>query len=271
MMEQWRLAFATYLFVAWISAINPGLSTHPPPDLTTIIQGVDASVKNRIDRIADYTVTEHYQLFRGQDEAHPAAEMLVKTFYRKQSGKSYTVLSESGSSFWRKEVLGTLLDNEKRMSQPGNVEAALINSNNHEMKLDAVSRENLNGRDCLVLDITPRRNSEYLFNGKLWVDAHDYSIVQLKGTASKSAFFLAKAAAVSRQYTSITGLPMATRAEAVSGSALLGQTTVKIDYTNYQIDLDGSHQAASATSERSIHAASSVAWWKSNSPNPQLE
>lgn len=240
MMEQWRLGFATYLLVAWIPPISPALSAQSP-DITTIVRGVDASVKNRIDRIADYTVTERYQLFRGEDETHPAAEMLVKTDYRKASGKSYTVLSESGSSFWRKEVLNTLLDNEKRMSQPGNVETALINSTNYEMNLDAAGREDLNGRNCLVLDITPRRSSEYLFNGKLWVDAHDYSIVQLKGIASKSAFFLAKAAAVSRQYESITGLPMAIHAEAVSGSALLGQTTVKIDYTNYQIDLDTSH------------------------------
>lgn len=240
MMQQWRLGFAAFLLVAWVFPISPPLSAQTP-EITIIIQGVDASVKNRIDRIAAYTVTERYQLFRGKDETHPAVEMLVKTDYRKASGKSYTILSQSGSSFWRNEVLGTLLDNEKRMSQPGNVETALINSNNYEMKLDADSRENLNGRDCLVLEITPRRNSEYLFKGKLWVDAHDYSIVQLKGTASKTAFFLAKAAAVSRQYQSISGLPMATHAEAVSDSALLGKTTVKIDYANYQVDLDTAH------------------------------
>lgn len=237
MIQQWRLGLAACLLVAGAFRVSLPLSAQTP-QITTIIQGVDASVKNRIDRIAAYTVTEHYQLFRGKDETHPAVEMLVKTDYHKASGKSYTILSQSGSSFLRNEVLGTLLDNEKRMSQPGNVETALLDSNNYEMKLDANFRENLNGHDCLVLDITPRRGSEYLFNGKLWVDARDYSIVQLKGTASKSAFFLAKAAAVSRQYASISGLPMATHAEAVSGSALLGQTTVKIDYTNYQIDLD---------------------------------
>ena len=121
----------------------------------------------------------------------------MKTTYRKQTGKSYDIVSESGSSFWRNEVLATLLDNEKRMSLPGNVETALINSSNYDLKLDSNARERLNGRDCLVLDITPRRTSQFLFNGKLWVDAQDYAIVQLKGTASKSAFFLASAAQVS--------------------------------------------------------------------------
>lgn len=227
--KQWRSFFASHVPVALLlsfTAISPSLVAQTP-DIGTIVRGVDASVKNRIDRLADYTVTEHYVVIRGKDESHPAAEMLVQTVYRKQSGKSYTILSQSGSSLWRNEVLGTLLDNEKRMSQPGQVETALINSSNYEMTLDGSARENLNGRDCLVLDINPRRSSEYLFKGKLWVDAHDFAIVQLKGTASKSAFFLARAANVSRQYDEVSGLPMATHAEAVSGSTLLGKQSSK--------------------------------------------
>ena len=239
MPEGWRIRFARFVSVPLLClfpAIGNSLSAQAP-DIATIIQGVDASVKNRMDRIADYTVTEHYMVFRGKDE-QPAAEMLVQTVYRKESGKSYTILSQNGSPLWRNEVLGTLLDNEKKMSQPGNIKTALINSSNYEMKLDADAFAKLNGRDCLVLEITPRRSSEYLFKGRLWVDAHDFAIVQLTGTASKSAFFLAKAADVSRQYTEIEGLPMATHAQAVSGSALLGQTVVKVDYSNYRIDLN---------------------------------
>jgi hypothetical protein len=208
-----------------------------PPDISTIVRGVDASVKNRIDHLAGYTVTEHYAVFRGKSETSPTAEMLVKTTYRKQQGKSYDIVSQSGSGFWRNEVLETLLNNEKLMSKPGNVETALINSANYEMKLDANPREQMNGRDCLVLDISPRRASQFLFHGKVWVDARDYAIVLLKGRASKSAFFLASAAEVTRQYDEVNGLPMATHAQAISASSLLGQTVVKIDYTSYQLDV----------------------------------
>jgi hypothetical protein len=206
-------------------------------DLTKIVQGVDASVKNRINRLSGYKVTEHYAVFRGKDEAHPAAEMVVKTTYLKQSGKSYEIVSQSGPAIWRSEVLGTLLDNEKRMSRPGILDTALIDSANYDMKLDAKASERLNGHDCLVLDITPRRSSPYLFKGRLWVNAQDFAIMQLEGTAAKSAFFLASAAEVSRQYDELNGLPMATHARAVSGSALLGKTVVKIDYSDYQLDL----------------------------------
>jgi len=206
-------------------------------DPESIIQHVDASVQARIDNVADYTVTEHYAVFRNHDDVHPVAEMTVRTVYRKGQGKSYTTLSESGSAFIRSQVLGSVLDNEKRLSQPGNVETALIDSANYAMELKSNEPQQLNGRDCLVLSLTPKRSSPYLFKGTLWVDAKDYSILQLEGMATKSPFFLTGAAQVSRQYASVSGFPMATHASAVSNSALLGQTIVKIDYRDYQVDL----------------------------------
>lgn len=237
-----RSICAVIVICGWLNAAR----AQNAPDLATVIQGVDASVKNRIDRLAAYTATEHYAVFRGHNETKPAAEMLVKTTYRKETGKTYEILSQSGSAIWRNEVLKTLLENEQRMSQPGNVETALINSSNYEMKLDQNLMQSLDGRQCLVLDITPRRSSQYLFKGMLWVDAHDYAIVQLKGTAAKSPFFLTNAAEVSRQYAEIDTLPMATHADAVSGSALLGQTVVKVDYSHYQLQLSAGPMKVSA-------------------------
>jgi hypothetical protein len=63
------------------------------------------------------------------------AEMTVKTVYKKETGKSYTILSQSGSEIIRRLVLGTVLDNEKRLNLPGNREGAWLTSANYEMKL----------------------------------------------------------------------------------------------------------------------------------------
>lgn len=243
MNDCWRcnFAFSAFLSVLLLFSATTAVPAQQLPDSSPIVRGVDASVKDRLDRLAGYTAIEHYAVFRGHDSAKQVADMVVKTTYRKESGKSYTIISQTGSSFWRSEVLNRLLDNEKVMSKPGNMETALINSSNYEMALEKDAGQNLGGRECLVLDITPRRHSEYLFKGRLWVDAHDYAIVQLKGTAGKSPFFLASAAEVSRQYSEISNLPMATHAEAVSGGVLLGQTVVKIDYSNYELDLTPGH------------------------------
>ena len=238
-----RLALPVVLLLSFSAAF----ASAQVPDLSTVIHGVDNSVRDRLDRLASYTVTEHYAVFRGHDTSKPAAEMVVKTTYRKQTGKSYQILSQSGSSLWRNQVLKTLLENEQRMSQPGNVETALINSSNYDMKLDKNAVQTLNGRQCLLLDIMPRRRSQYLFQGLLWVDAHDYAIVQLKGTAAKSAVFIANAPEVTRQYSDVNDVPMATHAEAVSGSALLGQTVVKVDYSGYEMQLIASPVKASVS------------------------
>ena len=241
MISRWQNLLATVFLCA------SGIACAQVPDLATVVSGVDSSVKGRLDRLGAYTVTEHYAVFRGHDDAKPTAEMQVKTTYRKETGKTYEVLSQSGSALWRNQVLKTLLENEQRLSKPGNVETALINSSNYEMQLDKNAEAMLDGRRCLVLDINPRRKSQYLFSGMLWVDAHDYSIVQLKGTAAKSAFFLANAAEVTRQYSEVDTLPMATHAEAVSASSLLGQTVVKVDYSGYQLQLLAAPMKASVS------------------------
>src|SRR3954471_24349996 len=44
-----------------------------------IIPLIDGSVAHRDDNLVSYTVTEHYRVYRGQDHAHPAAEMVVRT------------------------------------------------------------------------------------------------------------------------------------------------------------------------------------------------
>jgi outer membrane lipoprotein-sorting protein len=206
-------------------------------DLDALIHGVDAAVKARIDDMAGYSVTEHYAVYRNSDETHPAAEMTVRTVYRQDTGKSYTPISQSGSGFLRSTVIGSILENEKRLNQPGNREGAWITSANYEMKLQPIGNQSLDGRDCIVLALTPKRESPYLFNGTLWVDSKDYSIVQLQGTASKSASFLTGPAYITRQYANVDGFPMATHLMAVSNSMLLGRTMVKIDYRDYQIQI----------------------------------
>src|ERR1019366_10013129 len=110
MNKRWRDiagCVSAILFMASCSVV-----AQQQPDAAAVVRGVDSSVKNRIDRLASYTVTEHYAVYRGKDETHQAADMVVKTTYRKETGKSYEVVSQSGGAVWRNEVLGTLLDNE---------------------------------------------------------------------------------------------------------------------------------------------------------------
>ncbi len=206
-------------------------------DNSLVIPHIDAAVKARIDHIAAYTDIEHYAVYRNKDEIHPVAEMMVKTLYNQSTGKSYTILSQSGSEMIRTLVLGTLLDNEKTLNLPGTREGAWITSANYEMKLKSGANQLVDGRECLVLTLTPRRKAPYLIDGTLWVDANDYSIVRIEGTGAKSPSVFAGPTRMARQYEEVNGFAEATHARAVSNSLMFGQTIIKIDYQDYQIQL----------------------------------
>jgi hypothetical protein len=207
------------------------------PNSASVVQLVDAAVKARIDHVAGYTVIEHYAVYRGSDETHPAAEMTVRTEYKEETGKSYTILSQSGSTFIQNHVLATILDREKEINLPGNRERSWITSANYEMQLKSGTLERIDERDCLALAITPRHKAPNLIEGTLLVDAKDGSIVRLEGAATQSPSIFTGPAQVMRHYANVNGYAMATDARAVSDSFLLGRTIVTIDYRDYQIQL----------------------------------
>jgi outer membrane lipoprotein-sorting protein len=228
---QWSFAAILVLFLSAIPI------PAQQPDDATIVRDIDAAVKTRLDHIAGYTVHEHYAVYRDNDEIHPVAEMLVKTVYRQETGKSYTILTESGSAIIRSQVIGRLLDNEKTINQPGNRELSWLTSANYEMKVKPGGTQLLDGRSCYLISLTPRRKTPYLVDGTLWVDSRDFQIAKIEGVGSKSPSILTGTVQMMRQYTEIDGWAMAAHARAVSSSFLFGQTIVKIDYQDYAIEL----------------------------------
>lgn len=205
-------------------------------DQAPVIQGIDNAVFARVNRIAGYTVTERYAVFRGNDETHSVASMTVRTTYHKESGKSYDIISQSGSALIRRLGLAPLLDREKEINLPGNVQHAWITSANYQMTLKP-GIQRMDGRDCLVLALHPRHKAPNLIVGNVWVDARDYTTVRLEGVASKSPSVFAGTTHLLRQYANIDGFSMATHARAESSTFLYGRTVVTIDYTGYNIQL----------------------------------
>lgn len=227
-------AVLTFLFLAslFIASAQPQQLAE-----SSVIRGINAAIKARFEAVAGFTVTEHYVVFRGGDDTHPAAEMTVKTTYSRDTGKNYIILSESGSDIVRHFVLDALLENEKRINEPGNREASWFTSANYAIKLQPGGIQRIDGHDCLAVSINPHDKAPNLIQGTMWVDAKDFSTVKIEGTATKSASILTGPAQVMRQYANVSGFPQATHARAVSNSFLFGQTVVTIDYQNYQIDL----------------------------------
>ena len=204
-------------------------------DASSVIRHVDAAVESRVESVASFTVNEHYAVYRGKDEIHPAAEMTVKTTYDKGTGKSYTIVSQSGSAIIRKFGLLPLLENEKSINQPGNAERSWFTSANYDMELKSGRIQRQDGRDCIALSVKPQRKAPNRIDGTLWVDANDYQIARIEGVASKNPSVLAGTTQMMRQYENVNGFAMATHARAESNSFLFGRIVVIIDYRDYQL------------------------------------
>ncbi len=223
--------------VAFATLATTPISAQPAS--AAIVRAVDAEVANRVANVLGFTNIERYTVYRGDDETHPAAQMTVKVTYRKGYGKTYNVLSESGSGLVLKYGLHPLLQAEESIDDPGKVGESQFTSANFEMKLKSGNVQKVNGRNCYALDIVPKRKAPNMIDGTLWVDAKDHSIVKVEGTASQRPSIFAGTTQMMRDYVDIDGYPMATHARAESNSFLFGRTVVVIEYSDYHLQVRG--------------------------------
>jgi hypothetical protein len=230
-----QAAFVMALAIAiWLQA---GAAAAQQPDQAAVMRSIDDAVAHRFENVLGFTAIERYAVYRGSDETHPVAEMTVKDTYTKGVGKTYTIISQSGSGIILKFGLQPLLDNEKTINLPGNVEQSWFDTANYEMKLRAGGAVKMNGRDCFVLDVKARRKAPNTIDGTLWVDAQNGMIVRLEGIATKSASAFAGTTHMMRDYVNLSGFPMALHARAESSSMLVGRSVVTIDYSDYNLQL----------------------------------
>src|SRR5690349_1191425 len=165
----WKLA-ATLVLVSSCGFGQPPASASRTPE--DVIKAVDRAEDWREQELREYTVRERYTLFRRGDSS-PTAIIVTKTMYAKGSGKTYQIVSESGS--WAgKLVLHKILQSETELSRAENRKTIRITSSNYAMSIDDLTEYAVNGRKCLLLSIVPRRSSPYLLVGRLWVDAETY-------------------------------------------------------------------------------------------------
>ena len=215
------------------------LRAQAPDAAGAIIHALDAENQSRYAHVLSFTDVEHYAVFRGDDQVHPAAEMTVRITYRKEIGKSYQILSQSGSELVMKYGLHPLLDNEKAMNNPARVAQSWFTSANYEMKLKPGVTRSIDGRPCLALAVTPLHKGPNMIEGTLWIDVHDHTLAEVEGIASEKPSIFAGKTHMMRSYTNMQGYAMATHARAESSSMLFGRTVVTIDYSDYHFQISG--------------------------------
>jgi len=223
------------------AAAAPQTTGVPPLPVLTADQIADQMQRysrERSEKLKHLKSTRHYSVeYKGL--ADLKAQMEVEYTYDAASGKSFRILSQSGSKLLCDKVLKRAIDSEKEASQD-KASTALTAAN---YKFELVGVESLAGRQAYVLKVQPVTASKFLYRGKIWVDAAEFALLKLEVEPAKNPSFWISRTLIHQSFAK-TGdfwLPAQNRSE--TKVRLGGTAILTVDYGSYQIESSAAHSA----------------------------
>ncbi len=223
------------LFVFMTIGICPENTPTPSPSALTAAQIVVKMQRHnqaRTEKLKHLTSIRRYKVEYKGFSADLVAQMEVEYTYDAASGKSFRIVTQSGSKFLLEKVLKRAVDSEKEASRVTGSTA--LSAANYNFRL--LGSESLAGRPAYVLDVQPIVASKFLYRGKIWVDAAEFALVKFEAEPAKSPSFWIARTQIKQSFAK-TGdfwLPEQNRSET---KVRFGGTAVfTIDYGTYQIE-----------------------------------
>jgi hypothetical protein len=166
------------------------------------------------------------------------AEMVVRMEFSAPDRKRFTVLSESGSTIFRNQVLRRLMEGEQEEALEANHQRAMLSPANYRFKL--VGTEVADAVNTWVLDVAPKEESRFTYKGRVWVSMADFAVVRILGSPARNPTWLMGSTHFDYRYrrsADVAGeafwLPQ--RSVTVSHLRFGGEITLTVDYGTYQI------------------------------------
>ena len=194
-----------------------------------IVTRMTAHDLSRQSSIEGYAGMRRYVL--ESQKFHKRAEMLVQVQGDKDGTKHFEVVSEEGWKAAHKHVLHKMLESESETSRPEMRASAKLIPKNYDFAL--VGTELVAGRTAFLLEIRPKRNEPYLFEGRIWVDAEDYALVRAEGKPAKKPSFWTKSIHFVQVYQKCGPVWFPLSTQSVTEARLFGTTDVSIEYFDY--------------------------------------
>ncbi len=112
-----------------------------------------------------YTVLRNYELVNGK-KPESSSQVQAEVSYSPPGTKAYAIRATSGNGRGER-VVRRVLEHEAEMASSWK-EAALIEEN---YSFGLLGKETIDGHECFVLSLTPRRDRKDLIRGRAWIDA----------------------------------------------------------------------------------------------------
>jgi outer membrane lipoprotein-sorting protein len=185
------------------------------PDANTIVARMMAVRQNHKAQGRSYTVKRNYELLDKQEQ--PKAEVVATITYLPPNEKQYNIESSSGGVGGK--VLRDILQKETESSK--DEQRKEISPQNYDFQL--AGEEAVDGRNCYVLSINPKREDKDMIRGKIWVDAQNYNIHRIEGKTVKSPSWWIRDLYILMTFTSVDGMWLHTFTHAVADVRFKGK------------------------------------------------
>jgi hypothetical protein len=182
--------------------------------------------------LRSYTAVRSYAVTDTKGKVH--AQKVVRLDYRAPDTKSFAPISEKGSGVVRRLVLNRLMDSEVDAASGKSHRDSSISAANYSFTL--LGEQDLGANHCFVVQATPTRSDKYLFNGKVWIDAQDYAVVQIVGHPAKKLSVWVDKADFVRRYQKIGGFWLPLKDETSVHVRFYGSKILTIDHEQYAIN-----------------------------------
>jgi hypothetical protein len=163
-----------------------------------------------------YTVTREYQL-AAQGATEADSKVVAQVSFTPPGAKDYAIMKEQGGGRGG-DVVRKVLAHESEMA--GHAQAHELSAQNYSFAL--AGRETIDGHDCYVLQLMPKRDSADLVRGKAWVDIGNFEIRRIAGQTAKSPSFWIKNLNVTVNYGAVNGVWVQTSSRAVADVRMAG-------------------------------------------------
>ncbi len=221
---------ASVLFAVTIASSQTG---DPLPSAEDVVAKMMQFDTQRQSELTGYTAMRRYMAVNKSRHA----EMLVRVTCDSSGAKEFSILSEGGSGSIRKLVFHKLLSEETEASRHGTRNSTRLIPANYDFQF--VGQEKLETGPAYVLAVSPKTANKYLIDGKIWVNAIDYSIVRIEGQPARNPSFWVHDVHFVHTYQKVGKFWFASSTDTTSQVRIFGDSELTIESVDYKLDSPG--------------------------------
>ena len=227
-----------------VSALLLGtISPAPPEDpaahalesmpVDRIVERMEVREANQLRELLHYEATRHYQVQYKGFGTQLTAKMDVDLNFDSPAGKSFRILSQSGSKLLCDKVLKRAVDSEAEASRD-RASTTLTPAN---YRFELLGTEQLQGHPAYILHVDPLKKSKFLYRGRVWVDAAEYAVVKIEVEPAQNPSFWISSTQIENTNSKTDGVWLPEKNRSESKIRVGGTAVLTIDYGKYHVAL----------------------------------